>query len=145
VGCSLYSQIKRGYIKQHRTRRIVRNGSGFVGKFNRNVTVSKIIIEEKDIIFGRLGKMNLQKLLPPVWFLLSIIVMIALHFWLPVKQLLLPPVTYLGIIAIAIGIVTISFCSYLFRQKNTTIKPFLESSYLIREGFFNYSCQCSDE
>jgi protein-S-isoprenylcysteine O-methyltransferase Ste14 len=98
-----------------------------------------IIIKEKERIVGRLGKMNFQKLLPPVWFLLSIIVMIGLHFWLPIKQLLFPPVTYLGIIAIAMGIVTISFCSYLFRQKNTTIKPFLESSYLIREGFFNYS------
>jgi protein-S-isoprenylcysteine O-methyltransferase Ste14 len=83
--------------------------------------------------------MNLQKLLPPVWFLLSILVMIGLHFWLPVKQLLFPPVTYLGIIAIALGIVTALFCTYLFRQKNTTIKPFIESSYLVREGLFNYS------
>jgi protein-S-isoprenylcysteine O-methyltransferase Ste14 len=83
--------------------------------------------------------MNLQKLLPPVWFLLSIIVMIGLHFWLPVKQLFSPPITYLGSIAIAVGIVTALFCTYLFRQKNTTIKPFQESSYLVREGLFNFS------
>ncbi len=44
--------------------------------------------------------MNFQKLLPPVWFLLSIIVMTGLHFWLPVKQLFFPPITYLGIVAI---------------------------------------------
>jgi protein-S-isoprenylcysteine O-methyltransferase Ste14 len=37
------------------------------------------------------------------------------------------------------GIVTALFCTYLFRQKNTTIKPFQESSYLVREGLFNYS------
>ena len=30
-------------------------------------------------------------------------------------------------------------CAYLFRQKNTTIKPFEQSSYLVREGIFNYS------
>ena len=74
--------------------------------------------------------MNRQKLLPPVWFLLSIVVMIALHFWLPIKQLLFPPLACLGMIAIAIGIVVILFCAYLFRHKNTTIKPFQESSYL---------------
>ncbi len=83
--------------------------------------------------------LNLQKVLPPVWFLLSIISAIALHLYLPVKQLLFPPLTYLGIVAIAIGIIMVLFCAYLFRQKNTTIKPFEESSYLLREGIFNYS------
>jgi protein-S-isoprenylcysteine O-methyltransferase Ste14 len=33
----------------------------------------------------------------------------------------------------------ILFCTHLFRQKNTTIIPFQESSYLVREGLFNYS------
>lgn len=83
--------------------------------------------------------MNLQKVLPPVWFLLSIILMVGLHFWLPVKQLFFPPITYLGIVAIATGIGMILFCAYLFRQKDTTIKPFQESGYLAREGIFNYS------
>ena len=67
--------------------------------------------------------MNLQKVLPPIWFLLSIMLMIGLHFWLPVKQLLFPPLTYLGIVAIAIGIIIVLFCDNLFRQKNTTIRP----------------------
>ncbi|MEM6611564.1 MAG: isoprenylcysteine carboxylmethyltransferase family protein [Cyanobacteria bacterium P01_C01_bin.72] len=83
--------------------------------------------------------MNLQKVLPPVWFLLSIIMIIELHLWLPVKQLFFPPVTYLGMVAIAVGIIVLLFCAYLFRQKNTAIKPFQESSYLLREGIFNYS------
>ena len=83
--------------------------------------------------------MNLQKILPPVWFLLSIIVMTGWHLWLPVQQLFFPPITYLGIVAIAIGIVIVLFCDRLFRQKNTTIKPFQESSYLVTEGIFKYS------
>jgi protein-S-isoprenylcysteine O-methyltransferase Ste14 len=83
--------------------------------------------------------MNFQKVLPPVWFFLSIILMIGLHFWLPVRQLFSPPITYLGIGAILVGIGIALFCTYLFRQKNTTIKPFLESSYLVREGLFHYS------
>lgn len=83
--------------------------------------------------------MKLQKVLPPIWFLLSIILMVGLHLVLPVKQLFLPPITYLGIGAIAVGIIVLLFCAYLFRQKNTAIKPFQESSYLLREGIFNYS------
>ena len=83
--------------------------------------------------------MNLQKVLPPIWFLLSIMLMIGLHFWLPIKQLFFPPLTYLGTVAIAIGIIIVLFCDNLFRQKNTTIKPFQESSYLVRESIFNYS------
>lgn len=83
--------------------------------------------------------MNRQKFLPPVWFLLSIMSMIGLHLWLPVKQLIFSPLTYLGVIAIAIGIGIALFCTYLFRQKETTIKPFQESSYLVKEGLFNFS------
>ena len=83
--------------------------------------------------------MNPQKLLPPVWFLLSIIIMIVFHLFLPVQQLLLAPINYLGIVAIAIGIGIVLFCAYIFHQKKTTIKPFQESSHLIRESIFNYS------
>ncbi len=83
--------------------------------------------------------MNLQKVLPPVWFLLSIIIMIGLHLWLPVKQLFFPPITYLGIVAIAVGIAVVLFCDRLFRQKQTTIIPFQESNYLVREAIFKYS------
>ena len=83
--------------------------------------------------------MNLQKVLPPVWLLLSVISMIGLHFFLPVRQLFFSPFSYLGLLAIATGIATVLLCAYLFRQKDTTIKPFQESSYLVREGIFNYS------
>ena len=80
-----------------------------------------------------------QKLLPPVWFFLSIILMCGLHFRLPIKQLFFSPVNYLGIVAIFLGIAIVLFCAYVFRQKNTTIKPFQESSYLVKEGIFNYT------
>ena len=83
--------------------------------------------------------MQLQKAPPPVWFLLSIFLMIGLHLLLPVKLLLFPPVTYLGLIAIALGIIIILFCAYLFKRNQTAIVPFRESSYLIREGIFSFS------
>ena len=83
--------------------------------------------------------MNFQKLLPPFWFLLSIILMVIFHQLLPVKQLLDPPLTYWGIGAIILGILVVIYCAVIFQRKGTTIKPFEESSYLVNEGLFGYS------
>lgn len=83
--------------------------------------------------------MNFPKALPPIWFILSILLMVGLHLLLPIEQLFFLPITYLGLIAIALGIITILFCAYLFKQNQTAIVPFRESSYLIRESIFNYS------
>ena len=83
--------------------------------------------------------MIFQKLLPPVWFLLSIILMVTLHLWLPVKQLFIYPLNYLGLLGIVAGVFLIMFCAYIFKSKETTIIPFQESSYLLTEGIFNYS------
>lgn len=83
--------------------------------------------------------MNLQRILPPIWFFLSIILMISLHIWLPFKQLFFAPFNYLGIAAIIIGIVMVLASAFLFKQKNTTIKPLEESTYLVQEGLFKYS------
>ena len=83
--------------------------------------------------------MNKPKLLPPVWFLLSIILMIGLHWWLPIKQLIEPPFTYGGIVAIVISILIVVACERIFRQKGTSNRPFEESSCLVNEGLFKYS------
>ena len=83
--------------------------------------------------------MNYSKILPPFWFLFSIILMAGFHKLLPVKQLMTPPLTYWGIGAIVIGILMVLYCAQLFRQKGTTIKPFEESSSLVKEGLFRYS------
>ena len=83
--------------------------------------------------------MNHQKILPPFWFLCSIILMVGFHWLLPVKQLIYSPLNYWGIGAIVVGILIVVSCARLFRQKGTTIKPFEESSYLLKEGLFSYS------
>ncbi|RMF24870.1 MAG: isoprenylcysteine carboxylmethyltransferase family protein, partial [Cyanobacteria bacterium J083] len=38
-----------------------------------------------------------------------------------------------------IGIVMVLASAFLFKQKNTTIKPLEESTYLVQEGLFKYS------
>ncbi len=83
--------------------------------------------------------MNYQKILPPFWFLLSIILMVGSNWLLPVKQLITPPFNYGGLGAIVVGIFMVVSCDRIFRQKGTTIKPFEESSSLVQEGLFHYS------
>ncbi len=83
--------------------------------------------------------MNNQKTLPPFWFLVAIISMMGLHWFFPGKQIVNPPVSYGGIVGIIIGFFIILYCAFIFRKKETTIKPFEESSYLVQEGFFSYS------
>jgi protein-S-isoprenylcysteine O-methyltransferase Ste14 len=65
--------------------------------------------------------------------------MVVLRWFVPGRQFISPTVTYLGIAAISLGLALVVGCAYLFRQKNTTIKPFEESDYLIAEGPYQYS------
>ncbi len=88
--------------------------------------------------------MNRQKVLPPVWFLLSIMSMIGLHLWLPVKQLIFPPLTYLGVVASAMGIGIALFCTYYFslvgevgRSPVLPLHGIMRSSELITRNLSN--------
>lgn len=83
--------------------------------------------------------MKTEKMLPPAWFFLAIVAMIGLNWTFRVKQLWDAPITYFGIALIGIGITIAIGCVDLFRQKETTIKPFSQSSYLLTEGLYQYS------
>ncbi|MGK7902490.1 MAG: isoprenylcysteine carboxylmethyltransferase family protein [Hormoscilla sp.] len=83
--------------------------------------------------------MNAKTILPPVWFLLAIFVMIGLHRLWPFAPVISPPFTYFGIGVMVVGLLFNLSGAYLFRQNNTTIKPFEESSQLITAGLYNYS------
>lgn len=61
--------------------------------------------------------------LPPVYLLISILLMVGLHFGVPIGRWIRPPWTYMGIIVNVV-------CASLFRIHKTTIKPFKESSAL---------------
>jgi protein-S-isoprenylcysteine O-methyltransferase Ste14 len=83
--------------------------------------------------------MKQEKMLPPAWFFLAIISMVGLNWKFPLMQLMEAPITYFGIGLIGMGLTIGISSAYLFRQKETTIKPFEESSYLLTEGLYQYS------
>jgi protein-S-isoprenylcysteine O-methyltransferase Ste14 len=80
-----------------------------------------------------------KKPLPPTYFWTSVIIMVVLHFALPIITLIKSPYRYLGIIPILIGLWVNLWCSSYFDKVKTTVKPFREPTYFITEGFFKYS------
>jgi len=74
------------------------------------------------------------RVLPPVYFLLALIAMVALHYVVPIAQLISSPFRYTGIVLVVSAIALVLWAAVLFRRAGTTIKPFQESSALITRG-----------
>jgi len=76
---------------------------------------------------------------PPTYFLICLLLALVLHFVLPLKQLIHFPYTLIGIVLLVIGIWLNIWTDNLFKQMNTTVKPFLKPSAFISKGPFRIS------
>jgi len=77
--------------------------------------------------------------LPPIIVLLSILLQIALHVWLPVASIVPPPWNWIGALIIAAGIGILIGPALAFRRSETSIIPFTESSSLVVDGLYRYT------
>ena len=80
-----------------------------------------------------------KKVLPPTYLLVSILIMLALHFLLPVPKIIPTPWNILGIVPLACGIALNLAADKAFREVGTTVKPFEESTALLTSGVFQIS------
>lgn len=80
-----------------------------------------------------------KRILPPVYFLLAIGIMAALHHLAPGMRLIPPPLTYLGWIPIGVGFLVASTAILQFRRSGTTHKPFEDPSALVTGGVYRFS------
>jgi protein-S-isoprenylcysteine O-methyltransferase Ste14 len=80
--------------------------------------------------------MNRKKPLPPTYFLGAIILCVALHFLVPLRQLLAVPWRLIGFVPLLFGIVLNLIADQALKKQNTTVKPFEESSALVTTGGF---------
>ncbi len=83
--------------------------------------------------------MTQTKIFPPAYVLISVLLMLVLHFLFPLLQIITSPYTYLGIGLIGSGLGVVIWAANLFDKVDTTIKPFNESSYLATEGLYQYT------
>jgi protein-S-isoprenylcysteine O-methyltransferase Ste14 len=79
------------------------------------------------------------RILPPVYFLVALVVMAGLHFRLPVGHVIQPPYGYGGGVLIVGGLVLVVWAARLFQRAGTAIRPFERSSALVTDGPYRYS------
>ncbi len=81
----------------------------------------------------------MRRVMPPTYFLLSIIVMVLLHWLLPVAVFGRWPWNLLGLLPLAAGTFLAVAGSQAFQRAGTTVRPFSESAALVTGGLYRYS------
>jgi len=80
-----------------------------------------------------------SRTLPPVYFLGALVLAVALHYAVPLAQVVPRPWHLVGVLLIAIGLVFIVVPARTFKARDTAIKPSDVSSVLVQDGFFSIS------
>jgi len=77
--------------------------------------------------------------LPPVVLAVGLALMPALHFVVPVRQVLRFPGTLLGLLPLVAGIALNLAADSLIKRHGTTVRPFEESAALVTGGVYRLS------
>lgn len=80
-----------------------------------------------------------KKPLPPTYFFSSLFVMMGLHFWFPLTQIIKGRQKLFGCIPLILGIVLNLLADGAFKKNETTVKPFEESKALVKTGAYSLS------
>jgi protein-S-isoprenylcysteine O-methyltransferase Ste14 len=80
-----------------------------------------------------------RKILPPVWLLLTLAAMTALHYFIPLVQLITPPWSYAGAPLIAAGIAIAAIAAFSFKRAGTAVIPFEPSTTLVTGGLYRFT------
>ena len=76
---------------------------------------------------------------PPKIALIAIAAMMALHVALPLATIFRPPFSFAGAICVVTGAAMIIWARRAFQAAGTPIKPFTESTELIRHGLYHWT------
>lgn len=72
--------------------------------------------------------------IPPLYFALAVVSMFLLHRWLPIVDLIGPPLSWLGWLLIFGGIALAIWAERLFSYAGTGVRPFTPSTELVVAG-----------
>jgi protein-S-isoprenylcysteine O-methyltransferase Ste14 len=79
------------------------------------------------------------RVFPPVYLLVAIISMVALHKLLPYAALIASPWRWLGLLPFVAAVALAGTAVRLFAKHKTTIKPGETSSFLLTEGPYRFT------
>ncbi len=74
--------------------------------------------------------------MPPVYFLFTVLLIAALHWFLPIAKLIDAPLSYIGLLITGSGFIIVVVPARAFQTHATTIRPFEESDVLVTDGFY---------
>ena len=80
-----------------------------------------------------------RKLIPPVYFFLTLVLMAALHWTLPLAHIISLPWSRIGIVLIAVGSVLGGHAFRGFGKAGTPVIPFERSTALVTTGSYRVS------
>lgn len=80
-----------------------------------------------------------KRILPPTYLLISIILMVLIHFTLPMSMVFAVPWNLAGIVFMIAGVIINIDADNTFRSTGTTVKPFAESTQLVTNGLYRFS------
>jgi protein-S-isoprenylcysteine O-methyltransferase Ste14 len=78
-------------------------------------------------------------LVPPVYFLVALLLMVFFHRAAPWIQVIQPPYRYAGIVIMGLALCLIVWAAFLFRRAGTNIAPFLPSTALVVLGPYTFT------
>ena len=76
---------------------------------------------------------------PPIYFFVSLTLMIALHCLAPIYQLLSTPLRYTGIPLVVGGICVAAVAAGAFLRVGTPVVPFEKSTVVMTSGLFRFT------
>jgi len=80
-----------------------------------------------------------RKIIPPVYLLITLLLMWFMDYFIPVYDYVSPPIAYAGIIGVLGGIVIAAIAARRFKEADTGIKPFDEATALVTGGFYRFT------
>ena len=83
--------------------------------------------------------MKNKPVMPPTYLLISIVIMVVLHFLVPAAIIIRIPWSFGGVIPLAAGVILNLVADRDFKKRRTTVKPFEESTALITTGVYRLS------
>ena len=83
--------------------------------------------------------MKRKPVLPPAYLFGAIVLIVVLHFLLPINRLIPPLYNLLGLVPLFVGTLVNIHASNSFKKAGTTVKPFEPSSTLVTNGPYRFS------
>jgi len=80
-----------------------------------------------------------RRIVPPVYLLLTIVLMVVLHRILPIVQVISAPYRHAGWLLVVAGVAIGAIASAAFGRAGTPVVPFERSTALVTDGLFRYT------